>query len=82
MLLLAALDIGRLVELLKNEEALNAKSHQLGAVSARTEVNKSFEALASSCTRGCSSMGPPLLLAWATFLCLANSMDKLGKNFS
>ncbi len=79
MLLLAVLDIGKLVELLKNEETLNADSHQLGTPSARQEVNKSFQALAASLPKGSSSMGPPLLLAWATFLCLANSMDKSGR---
>ena len=79
VLLIAVLDIGKLVELLKNDEGLNAESHQLGTASARTEMNKSFEALASSCSRGSSSMGPPLLLAWATFLCLANGMDKSGE---
>ena len=82
MLLLAVLDIGKLVELLKNDESLNSDSHQLGTAKAREEVNKSFEVMASSCSKGSSGMGPPLLLAWATFLCLANSMDKSGRGVS
>lgn len=77
-MLLAVLDINKLVELLKASESLSKETHQLGSHSDREEVDKSLQALAETHLCGPGSMVPPLFLAWATFLFLSNSLEGSG----
>lgn len=76
--MLAVLDLGKLVQLLKESGSLDAESHGLGASSAREALNNLLEPWKNLSAMKASGMAAPLLLAWATFLCLTNSMDSSG----
>lgn len=78
VLLLGVIDLGKLVELLKDSEALSSESHQLGSHEHRQEADQVLQGLINSFGEGTESTLPCLYLAWATFLCLSNTLDKSG----
>ena len=84
ILLLAVLDIGKLVQIVKEGKRLDGESHRLGSVAALEEVDRellSWGALPTSSSNG-HSVQAALLLAWATFLCLSNSAAENGGRLS
>ena len=78
MVLLGVLDIGKLIELLKDSGSLCAETHQLGAHEHRVEADGILHGLLNERVGGAGSVVPCLHLAWAAFLCLSNSMDQAG----
>lgn len=76
VLLLAVLDMGKLMLLMREGCVLDGDAHRLGTAAARDEINQelvSWGPPRGSCS-GEPTMHAPLLLAWATFLCLSNSL--------
>ena len=76
ILLLAVLDIGKLMLIMREGRPLDAAAHRLGTASARASVNKELQTWGRprAPLGGSPTMHAPLLLAWATFLCLSSSL--------
>ena len=76
ILLLAVLDIGKLMLVMREGGPLDAAAHRLGTASARESVNRELQTWGRPRAPhgGAPTMHAPLLLAWATFLCLSSSL--------
>lgn len=80
ILLLAVLDIGKLIQIVREGKQLEGQSHRLGTAAAREAVDRELLAWGSpsGLASNSSSIHAALLLAWATFSCLSNSAAQPG----